>query len=240
MTVDDFVAELSSISLPNVFNPYRDICILSDHPASPSLRRQNLTFFLNAMLRQEIRSLWVGRDLGYRGGRRTGIALTDEFHLDVLQDTFGVFGIVKATLDDSAVKERTATEVWKLLSTIRQPVLLWNAFPFHPFDRDEPLSNRRHTAQEFEACRHILITLVDWLKPTTIVALGADAEAALKEVGCKCIRVRHPSYGGQTDFAREIARIYALPDAITGHSPMPALRPNTARSAVSRPRHPSL
>lgn len=123
MTVEEFIDELSSISLPNVFNPYRDVCILSDHPASPSLRRQNLSFFLNAMLRHEIRSLWLGRDLGYRGGRRTGIALTDEFHLDVLQDTFGVFGIVKATLDDSVVKERTATEVWKLLSAIRQPVL---------------------------------------------------------------------------------------------------------------------
>lgn len=232
MTVNEFVDELSLISLPNVFNPYRDVCILSDHPASPSLRRQNLTFFLNAMLRHEIRSLWLGRDLGYRGGRRTGIALTDEFHLDVLQHTLGVFGIVKATLDDSAVKERTATEVWKLLSTIKQPVLLWNAFPFHPFDQDDPLSNRRHTAQEFEACRHILTTLLDWLKPTTVVALGADAEAALLAVGCECVRVRHPSYGGQTDFAREISRIYSLPSPLTGQSRLPSRQRSTAKSAL--------
>lgn len=215
MTVDEFVDELRSISLPNVFNPYRDVCDFSDHPASPTLRCQNLAFFLKAMLRSESRSLWVGRDLGYRGGRRTGIALTDECHLDVLQDTFGVFGIVKATLDANATKERTATEVWKLLSQIKQPVLLWNAFPFHPFDQGEPLSNRRHTAQEFELCRHILTTLVDWLQPTTIIALGADAEAAVSSIGYECQRVRHPSYGGQTDFARQIARIYSLPSLVT-------------------------
>src|SRR5881398_1303530 len=120
MTVDEFVDELSSISLPDVFNPYRDICILSDHPASPSLRRQNLTLFLKAIVRHESRSLWLGRDLGYRGGRRTGIALTDEVHLSVLENTFGVFGLVKATRsEEEATKERTATEVWKLLSEIR-------------------------------------------------------------------------------------------------------------------------
>src|SRR6266567_1145683 len=128
MTVNEFVDELSSISLPNVFNPYRDVCPFSDHPASPSLRCQNLTLFLNTILKREVRSVWLGRDLGYRGGRRTGIALTDEFHLTALQDTFGVFGVVKATTDHAPIRERTATEVWKVLGTMTEPVLLWNAF----------------------------------------------------------------------------------------------------------------
>ena len=116
MTVNEFVDELRSISLPNVFNPYRDVCI-SGSPGICNSPMSEFDFFLKAMLRSESRSLWLGRDLGYRGGRRTGIALTDEFHLDVLQDTFGVFGIVKATLDANATKERTATEVWKLLES---------------------------------------------------------------------------------------------------------------------------
>ncbi len=210
MTVSEFVDEVSAISLPNVFNPYRDVCIFSDHPASPSIRRRNLTLFLSAMAKSSTRSLWLGRDLGYRGGRRTGIALTDEFHLDFLQETFHVFGIVKATVEPSATKERTATEVWKMLRRINQPVLLWNAFPYHPYEEDAPLSNRRHTAREFDSCRHILTNLIDWLEPTIIVALGADAEAAVTSIGYKCRRVRHPSYGGQTEFAREVASIYGL------------------------------
>jgi len=210
MTVNEFVDELSSISLPNVFNPYRDVCSISDHTASPSLRCQNLALFLNAILKREVRSLWLGRDLGYRGGRRTGIALTDEFHLDVLQNTFGIYGLVKATVDEEPTKERTATEVWKALSRIGKPVLLWNAFPFHPFDEGDPLSNRKHTAQEFDVCRHILRTLFEWLEPTTIVALGADAQAAVSDMGYQCHRVRHPSYGGQADFSRDVSNIYAL------------------------------
>ena len=210
MTVDEFVSDVSSISLPNVFNPYRDICSVSDHPASPVIRRQNLTLFLSAIANAPNCSLWLGRDLGYRGGRRTGIALTDEFHLDVLQETFRVFGIAKATVEPSATKERTATEVWKLLKQINEPVLLWNAFPFHPYDRDDPLSNRRHTSREFGLCRHLLTNLLEWLQPTTILALGADAEAAVASIGHRCQRVRHPSYGGQTEFARQVSQIYGF------------------------------
>ena len=211
MTINEFVDELSSISLPNVFNPYRDVCCFYDHPASPSIRRENLTVFLRAVFKSETRSLWLGRDLGYLGGRRTGIALTDEFHLNLLQSTFGVFGIRKATVGEHPKKERTATEVWKLLTRIHEPILLWNAFPFHPFDNDEPLSNRRHTAQEFQACRHILLTLLEWLQPTIVVALGADAEAAATNIGYACRRIRHPSYGGQAEFAREMCNIYQIP-----------------------------
>ena len=210
MTVTNFVKAVSAISLPNVFNPYRDVCSLSDHAASPSIRRQNLSIFLRAMAGSKTHSLWLGRDLGYRGGRRTGIALTDEFHLDVLQKSFNIKGILKATVEPSATKERTATEVWKVLTRINQPVLLWNAFPFHPYAEHDPLSNRRHTASEFASCRHILTSLVDWLQPTTIVALGADAEAAVANIGCQCRRVRHPSYGGQAQFAREIYDIYGV------------------------------
>lgn len=68
----------------------------------------------------------------------------------------------------------------------------------------------RHTPAEFEHCRHLLITIFDWLEPTTIIALGADAEAAVLSTGRKCQRVRHPSHGGQNDFARQISEIYDL------------------------------
>ena len=232
MTVDEFVDELSSISLPDVFNPYRDVCKFADHPASPLLRRQNLRFFLDAIVKHEVRSIWLGRDLGYRGGRRTGIPLTDELHLAEVRNVFGAVGIVKTTADDDPIKERTATEIWKILALIGEPVFLWTAFPFHPFDHGEPFSNRRHTAQEFESCRHILTKLVEWLQPTMIIALGADAEAAVSSVGYECHRVRHPSYGGQSDFAREISRIYSLPVPLTKQSQLGAPQRSTAKSAL--------
>lgn len=215
MTVNGFVEELSSISLPNVFNPYRDTCGIADHSGSAAIRQRNLTSYCEALQRREARMLWLGRDLGYRGGRRTGIALTDEFHLDVLVQTYQLTGVAKATAGPELKKERTATEVWKLLTAIRQPVFLWNVFPFHPFDADKPFTNRRHTSREFDQCAEILIQLVTLLCPTTIVVLGADAEAAAARLGLSCKRVRHPSYGGQIEFARAIRRITGTPSGAT-------------------------
>src|SRR5881392_1653768 len=109
MTVSQFVDQLSSISLPNVFNPYRDICHVADHEESAAIRRRNLICYCEAMQSRDARMLWLGRDLGYRGGRRTGIALTDEFHLNVLVERYRVAGVAKATVDSEVKKERTAT-----------------------------------------------------------------------------------------------------------------------------------
>jgi len=210
MTVTEFVDNLSAICLPNVFNPYRDSCPTYDHQESTAIRRQNLTLFLDAMVNIGVPTLWLGRDLGYRGGRRTGIALTDEHHLQLLSETFGIVGLTKATVDTDFIKERTATEVWKALSRINQPVMLWNVFPFHPYESPDPFTNRRHTKYEFDFCSEILVQLISWLQPTEVVALGADAETAVGRLGLRCTKVRHPSYGGQTQFAAEIHQIYRI------------------------------
>ena len=207
MTVAEFVEEISSVALPNVFNPYRDICHSADHATSPAIRRQNLISYLEAICGRDARMLWLGRDLGYRGGRRTGIALTDEFHLDALVETYGLTDVSKATMGPEVKKERTATEVWKLLVAVRCPVFLWNVFPFHPFDSDNPFTNRRHTSREFSLCSDILLELVALLRPTKIIVLGADAELGAARVGLTAERVRHPSYGGHIEFRRDIRRI---------------------------------
>jgi uracil-DNA glycosylase len=209
MTAKQFVAGLSDISLPNVFNPYRDVCPVADNSESPQVRCRNLTCFLQAMMDGGVRSIWLGRDLGYRGGRRTGIPLTDEFHMHVLATAFSVVGLAKATVDEELKKERTATEVWKLISRIQKPILLWNVFPFHPFNEGDPFTNRRHTRPEFDSCRELLVALIEWVDPDTIVTLGSDAEAALVRLGLRSLKVRHPSYGGQTQFAKEIGQIYS-------------------------------
>ena len=174
MDSKQFVDRLSYISLPDVFNPYRDSCNDHDHTDSPAIRRLNLQRYLDAVVEGGIESVWLGRDCGYRGGRRTGIALTDEFHLTTLEAQFGIAGLAKAT-HGGPIKERTATEVWKILREIDRRVFLWNVFPFHPFERGKPMSNRRHTSREFNECKDLLLCLLEWLQPKTIVALGIDA-----------------------------------------------------------------
>jgi uracil-DNA glycosylase len=210
MNSQQFIGRLSQISFPDVFNPYRDLCNEHDHSESPAIRRLNLQRYIEATLARNADSLWLGRDCGYRGGRRTGIALTDELQLETLERHFGFAGISKATVG-MPVKERTATEVWKIIQEVNASVFLWNVFPFHPYETGNPMSNRRHTAREFNACKDFLCSLIDWLRPKRILALGADAYKAVLHVGFKASLVRHPSYGGHIEFAEAVRVLYDLP-----------------------------
>jgi hypothetical protein len=208
MNTQSFIAQLSDIKFDSVFNPYRDICHNHDHAEGPAIRRLNLQRYLEAAAGSGIESVWLGRDCGYRGGRRTGIALTDEIHLEALGGHFGISGLTKATVG-RPVKERTATEVWKIIREVDARVFLWNVFPFHPFEAGKPMSNRRHSAREFNACRDLLYCLLKWLQPKRIVALGADAHSAVRRLGFEVLPVRHPSYGGHIEFAKVMRKLYS-------------------------------
>jgi len=207
MNVEQFIERLGGIALRNVFNPYRDQCAEHDHLNSASIRRMNLRNYIQAAHDCGAESVWLGRDCGYRGGRRTGIALTDEFHLPILNSQFGIRGTQKATLGGT-LKERTATEVWKIIREVDQRIFLWNVFPFHPFEEGNPMSNRRHTLREFEQCKDLLLELLEWLRPRRIITLGADAHKGIARLGLTASLVRHPSYGGHLEFAAAIRRLY--------------------------------
>lgn len=207
MSAERIVELVRQLELPNVFNPYKDCCELYDLDGAPGIRTRNLAAYLAFFQECGSCSLWLGRDCGYRGARRTGIALTDESSLHALTSTLGIDGIQIATR--APLKERTAREVWLLLPQIDEPVFLWNVFPLHPHFPEEPMSNRPHTRAEFDAACDVLLTLTAWLKPTRVVALGADAYNAATKVGIETSRVRHPSYGGQAAFASGIRSLYA-------------------------------
>jgi uracil-DNA glycosylase len=210
MRLEPFIETLAEIRLKNVFNPYAERCDLHDKTDAPALRRDNLRAFLHAAAVQSINSIWIARDLGHRGGRRTGLPLTDEMHLPACSQTFGGLKLNRATIGP-LVAERTAAIVWRMLSKISVPVFLWNVFPFHPYEPGEPFSNRRHTAHERRTCESFLIDLLDMLKPCQIVAIGSDAHRALTGLGCTdCCYVRHPSYGGQNAFITGITELYGV------------------------------
>lgn len=212
--VDAFVHALSNIELENVFNPYAERCPLHDRSDAPSRRQQNLTSSLDTAINLNVRTIWIARDLGYRGGRRTGLALTDEVHLDSYSTLFRGLRVAKAT-KGPAVSERTATVIWQMLKRLGEPVFLWNVFPLHPHAPDEPMSNRCHTRRERQACAHFLHEIMDLLQPKTVIAIGGDAHRAVDELGISTTQVRHPSYGGQNTFITQIEQAYALPPSRT-------------------------
>lgn len=209
MTPGEFVQELSKIRLDAVFNPYSQRCDVHDRQNAPACRQANLLAFIKAALDARVETIWIGRDLGYRGGRRTGLPLTDEVHLPAMSALFSHLPVRQATRGP-ALSERTATIIWQMLGRIGHPVFLWNIFPLHPHEPEDPLSNRCHTRRERLACEALFRTLLDLLQPIEIIAIGRDAYLALKELDIPCHRVRHPSYGGQAEFMQTIAKLYGV------------------------------
>lgn len=211
-TPKTFVAAISELSFDAVFNPYCDRCLINDRADAAKLRRRNLLRCLETAMDAHVDTIWIARDLGYRGGRRTGIPLTDEAHLGAAGTMFGGIHFDKATCGP-IVTERTAAIVWRMLSSLPEPVMLWNVFPLHPHEKGDPLSNRCHTRAERELAWPFLKALVTMLKPKRIVAIGRDAANALVDIEIPVSAVRHPSYGGQVEFIAGVHALYGLATA---------------------------
>jgi hypothetical protein len=210
MTAAKFVNSLKAVKCENVFNPYADRCEVHDLDDAPERRSQVLLSTLNAAARTEIDALWIGRDLGYRGGRRTGLALTDDVHLAVHATRWNVK--VERATSGSIVAERTAAVIWSMLKPVTASVFLWNVFPFHPHESGDPFTNRSHSAKERDLGQSILAELILILRPKRLVCIGNDAANASSRLSglTRIEQVRHPSYGGQTDFIRQIRNLYRL------------------------------
>jgi hypothetical protein len=197
-----------NLKFENVFNPYSDRCTQFDVSNAPGLRRDALAEILAAAAAREVDSLWIGRDLGYRGGRRTGLALTDDVHLTTHAMRWNV--TIQRATSGAMVAERTAAVIWNMLTLVAVPVFLWNVFPFHPHEANDPFTNRAHNARERAVGLEVLAQMVQMLRPRRIVAIGNDANAtAIRVAGVtEVIKMRHPSYGGQRDFVGQVHCLY--------------------------------
>lgn len=210
MSAKIFTEQVAGLRFDNVFNPYSDRCEVFDVESAPILRLHLLEKMLALAERDGVESLWVGRDLGYRGGRRTGLALTDEanmrrcakrWRIDANPVTLGI-----------PVAERTAAVIWEVLDLVRERVFLWNVFPLHPHERGEQFTNRAHNKREREAGEEVLESLIRMLRPKRLFALGNDAARTCERVGggLEVLAIRHPSYGGQNIFLSQMKQAYRL------------------------------
>lgn len=209
MNISRFLGQLTSVSLPNVFNPYRDVCPCHDGTDATKIRRRNLESMLLSLTEAGADTVWMGRDLGYRGGRRTGLALTDEAHLPWVARVYQGASAARATRGE-AVAERTAAEIWGALPQLPVPPLLWNVFPFHPHEAGNSMSNRKFTSYELAQVDDINDQLFKILGIRRAVSIGQDAASYAARFGLKVATVRHPSYGGTREFRAGIAAVYGL------------------------------
>jgi hypothetical protein len=205
-----FVEAVASLQFEDCFNPYSDRCEVHDRRDAPRRRSAALSAMLRRATEAPVDAIWIGRDLGYRGGRRTGLALTDDVHLGAHARRWDLDLVTDRPTIGSAVAERTAAVIWGMLEHIDARIFLWNVFPLHPHESGDPFTNRQHNARERRAGEELLKQLVVLLRPSRIVAIGNNAAVAAVRVAnsVPVISVRHPSYGGQTQFQNQISELY--------------------------------
>lgn len=178
-----------------------------------AVRRRNLRLYLDELEVIEPRILLVGEAVSYRGGRLTGIPFVSEtIMLSGVATTSGRVlgadhGYRKATAGPRLSTEASATMVWETIRAIKPLPLLWNAFPFHPFDAGNPQSNRAPSAAELLLGEPFVLALLRLFPIEQVVAIGNHADLLLTRLEVEHVKVRHPSQGGKQLFVEGMARV---------------------------------
>ncbi len=219
--IDDFLRLLKESPSGAVFNPWWQVDEQNDIGRNaPEIRRKQLRAYLRKRLRKANVAI-IGEALGYRGGHFSGIPMTSERLLLGRSKGFALepndlFSSIKPRRTSKPEKwpdgfsEPTATIVWiALLRLGLKPdqFVLWNAFPWHSFDRRRGmLSNRTPNESERSAGLLVLKAFLELFPCEQIVALGKIAAAQLEELGVDAHYVRHPASGGAKLFRQQIAK----------------------------------
>ena len=98
--------------------------------------------------------------------------------------------------------EATATIVWDYVNKCTVVPAMWNVFPSHPHDKDNPQSNRTPKKSEVDTGKQYVQLILDILSPTMVIAVGGTSAKTLRRLFPNLTfgTVRHPSRGGKADF----------------------------------------
>ena len=221
-SIEKFLRRLKNSPSGAVFNPWWQVDKENDFaPSAPRIRREHLRAYLRERL-GKVRFAVIGEALGYRGGHFTGIPMTSERLLlrrkTGIAPEHSLLGITpqrtsKPGKCPDGFSEPTATIVWSTLLRFKlssEEFVLWNAFPWHPFDpRRGMLSNRTPTNSEQSAGIPMLKAFLDLFPCDKVVALGRVAAVQLKDLDVSAHYVRHPASGGAKLFREQIGKIVA-------------------------------
>jgi hypothetical protein len=117
----------------------------------------------------------------------------------------------KPEVKPQGFSEPTATIVWKALlgcGFSATDFVLWNAFPWHPFDEKLGLlSNRKPNSQELRSGDPFLRWFLSLVPECCLIAVGRAAAERLSALDLAHAPVRHPAQGGAAIFRRQIRSI---------------------------------
>ncbi len=164
--------------------------------------RDNLKTYFKYIERFQPKILILGEAPGYLGCRKTGIPFTSGYIID----THSCFKNIKDKLVYcSKDKELTATVFYSYFTPEKfQKVLLWNIFPFHPHEPNNPASNRPPKTSEVKVGLSILKQLIKEYNIERIACLGKKAVEGVTKLSdeskIKFNYIRHPGRGGKSQF----------------------------------------
>ena len=221
---EQFVAALSHYRAAAVFNPWGDIDQRHDRDnLGAEIRRRQLEKYLQERI-GVADTLLCAEAIGYQGGHFSGIPMTSErlllgglshkslypemvFHDLVPQRTS------REDLKPLGFTEPTATIVWGFLADQGidpRRVILWNAFPWHPYHPDRGLlSNRTPKDEELAVGHQVLLQLLELGQFKQVVAVGEKSAQQLQSLGIIASKVRHPANGGAGKFRGQMFDLLA-------------------------------
>jgi Uracil DNA glycosylase superfamily len=219
---ESFVAALRRYRAEAVFNPWGECDPQHDLDGQgAAVRCQQLQRYLEERI-DTADTLLLAEAIGYQGGHFSGIPMTSERlllgglqHKGITADM--VFrGLAprrtsKLELRPAGFTEPTATIVWGFLAEHGidpRRMVLWNAFPWHPYQPHKGLlSNRTPKDDELGAGHHILHRMLELGQFRSVIAVGEKSAAQLAQLGIVARKVRHPANGGAGKFRRQLLAI---------------------------------
>ena len=178
VSIDDFIEKLAEYESSDiVLNMYRG------DSENAKKCRENLRKYLEKHKNTQI--LLVGEAPGYKGCARTGVPFTSgsgEISSRILQDAINKYNH-------------------------NADVLIWNAFPFHPHEKDNLESNRKPNKAELETGWMFMKYFLEVFPDIKCVAsVGNVAKELLKKFDFEYEpdHICHPSYGHKKECEKDM------------------------------------
>lgn len=192
-------------TLPGSFNPWSQANHDDSDDNGPDRRLAHLRAHA---ARPGLRLVLIGEAAGYQGCRISGIPFTSEALL-IDGSIPGIAATPRLSTRARPWSEPSARVVWRTLyeQQLADQTFLWNAFPLHPHAPGEPHSNRTPTRGELAAGEPVLAALRAALPDAVLAAVGNKSSEALTRLGYAHVALRHPAYGGVTEFVAGVGQL---------------------------------